>query len=132
MVPNPDLLNQMARVFKALAEPARLRLLYELQQQPACVIDLAQTLGMGQPNVSRHLQVLSEAGLISGARDGIRTYYRMSSGVASELCRFVCAEIVRNAQATSAKYLAGDGQPVSVRRDEEWGSAGERSVDEQS
>lgn len=70
--------EDLARRLKALADPARLRLLSLLLAAPggeACTCDLTGPLGLSQPTVSHHLKKLSEAGLITGERRGVWTYY---------------------------------------------------------
>ncbi len=69
-----------ARVFKALADPARVRLLSmiaQADQQEACVCDLIEPVGLAQPTVSHHLKVLLDAGLVERERRGSWAYYRL-------------------------------------------------------
>lgn len=75
--------RNMARVFKALADPARLRLLSLIAAQPdheACNCELIEPLGLSQPTVSHHLRVLHDAGLLARERRGQWTYYRIVPG----------------------------------------------------
>ncbi len=70
----------VARMFAALADPARLRLLGLLADADAgevCACDLVEPLGRSQPTVSHHLKVLREAGLIEGERRGTWVWYRV-------------------------------------------------------
>jgi ArsR family transcriptional regulator len=72
--------RMLARVLKALADPARLRLVSLIASQPdgeACNCDLIEPLGLSQPTVSHHLRVLHEAGLLSRERRGQWVYYRI-------------------------------------------------------
>ena len=68
-----------ASFFAALADPTRLRLLHILARQPAgfamCVNALAMRLGVSQPAVSQHLQVLRSVGLVYPVRRGMRVHY---------------------------------------------------------
>jgi ArsR family transcriptional regulator, arsenate/arsenite/antimonite-responsive transcriptional repressor len=66
------------RTFRALADPTRLRLLSLLLNEPACVCDLAATLGLPQPLVSRHLAYLRSAGLVHDRRSGTRVNYSVA------------------------------------------------------
>jgi ArsR family transcriptional regulator len=66
------------RQLEAAAEPTRLRLLVLLSGGEAMVTELVKVLGQSQPRVSRHLRLLTEAGLIDGFREGRATYYRLS------------------------------------------------------
>ncbi len=72
--------EQLAGTFKALADPARLRLLSFIAAQPsgeACVCHLMKPLDIGQPTVSHHLKVLYDAGLLERQRRGTWVYYRI-------------------------------------------------------
>ena len=70
---------ELAAVLRAVADPARLRLLSLIQAHEggeACVCDLTRPVGLSQPTVSHHLKVLFEAGLVSRDRRGAWAYYR--------------------------------------------------------
>ncbi|MCA9316017.1 MAG: winged helix-turn-helix transcriptional regulator [Planctomycetes bacterium] len=70
----------LATRFRALADPARLRLLGLIQAQPdgeACVCNLVEPLGLAQPTVTHHLQVLHRAGLLRREKRGIWVYYQV-------------------------------------------------------
>ena len=67
-----------ARIFKALAHPARLVLLRRLQERECCVSEVEHCLGISQPNVSQHLKILKDAGLIVGRREKTRMCYRIA------------------------------------------------------
>src|SRR4051794_3636678 len=73
--------DQLARMFKALGDPIRLRLLSLIashQGGEACVCELTDTgFGVTGPTISHHLRVLREAGLIEGERRGTWIYYRV-------------------------------------------------------
>ena len=71
--------DALARVFKALADPVRLRLLSMITNAEggeACVCDLTVGFQLTGPTISHHLKVLREAGLIEGDRRGTWIYYR--------------------------------------------------------
>ena len=75
-----DEARQLGQALKAIAEPARLRLLSLIQAQPggeACVCHLTEPLGLRQPTVSHHLKVLTEAGLLQREKRGRWAYYRV-------------------------------------------------------
>ncbi len=72
--------EKLAGVLKALADPARLRLLSLIQSSPegeACVCDLTEPIGLSQPTVSHHLRILTEAGLLEREKRGVWAYYRL-------------------------------------------------------
>lgn len=72
--------EQLAAKLKALADPARLRLLSIVassSEQEACVCDLIAPIGLSQPTVSHHLKVLTEAGFLTRSKRGTWAYYRL-------------------------------------------------------
>jgi ArsR family transcriptional regulator len=72
--------EQLASALKAIADPARLRLLSLIQAQPgheACVCHLTDPLGLTQPTVSHHLKVLLQAGLVEREQRGSWAYFRV-------------------------------------------------------
>ena len=72
--------ERLASALKAVAEPARLRLLSLILAQPeheACVCNLTEPLGLGQPTVSHHLKVLLQAGLVEREQRGNWAYFRV-------------------------------------------------------
>ncbi|QXE91175.1 ArsR/SmtB family transcription factor [Geomonas subterranea] len=66
----------MLELFKALADPCRLRLVAVLLKSELTVQELTQILGMGQSRISRHLKILAEAGVLTVKRQGTWSYYR--------------------------------------------------------
>ena len=84
----PRQAEELARVLKALADPARLRLLSLIQAQPdseACVCHLTAPLGLAQPTVSHHLRVLLDAGLVEREQRGSWAFYRVVPGTLGAL-----------------------------------------------
>ena len=67
----------LADLFRALADPTRVRLLSALAETEVCVNDLAEALGMGQSAVSHQLSYLREARLVRARRDGRHVFYRL-------------------------------------------------------
>ncbi len=70
--------RKLARIARALAHPTRLHILDILARQEACVCHLTAVVGQRQANVSQHLMVLREAGLVRDRREGVMIYYRLS------------------------------------------------------
>ena len=67
-----------AKLFKAFADPVRLRLLNLLAGREVCVCHLHEALNLPQPTVSRHLAYLRKAGLVVGRKDGLWVHYRLA------------------------------------------------------
>lgn len=75
--------ESMARTLRALADPARLRLISMVAAHEggeACVCDLTEPLGLSQPTVSHHLRVLTDAGFLSRSKRGTWAYYKLVPG----------------------------------------------------
>lgn len=77
---NDSAAEQLARVFKALGDPARVKLVSMIAASDggeACVCDLTDPVGLSQPTVSHHMKVLVDAGLVSRDQRGKWAYYRV-------------------------------------------------------
>lgn len=84
----------LARVFKALGDPVRLRLLSLIASHAggeACVCDLTDAFDLTGPTISHHLKVLREAGIIGGERRGTWIYYRVEPAVLRQLSSVLMA-----------------------------------------
>lgn len=92
-------LELVAARFRVLGEPARLRLLQHLEAGERSVGALAELLGTTQPNVSKHLKVLQEAGLVSRRREGTTAYYGIADDTVSALCDLVCSRLADQLEA---------------------------------
>jgi ArsR family transcriptional regulator len=73
-----EVMRMHAQVCAALADPTRILLLYSISEQPRSVGDLAKTLEISQPTVSRHLQNLRDRRLVTTAREGQNIYYSLA------------------------------------------------------
>jgi len=73
------------KLFKALSDETRLRILKMLEARPLCVCEIQHVLKGSQPNVSHHLKTLSEAGLVESKKDGLWIDYRLPDKPASPL-----------------------------------------------
>lgn len=80
--------EELARLLKAVADPARLQLLALLRSMEnceACVCDLTEPLGLSQPTVSHHLKVLADAGIVAKEKRGYWTWYSIVPSRLTEL-----------------------------------------------
>jgi ArsR family transcriptional regulator len=74
-----DEINRLhAQVCSGLADPNRILILYKLAEEPHNVSDLASTLEIPQPTISRHLKVLRERGMVHAERDGQSVFYSLA------------------------------------------------------
>ena len=83
-------LELVARRFRVLGEPFRLRLLQQLERGERTVGELVESLEASQSNVSKHLQLLYDAGLVARRRDGNSIFYSIGDPLVFQLCRLVC------------------------------------------
>lgn len=113
---NPKVLEAVARRFKVLGEPQRLRMLQTLESGEKTVGHLVTLLGANQPNVSRHLQALFDAGLVARRRNGNTVTYSVSDPMVFKLCELVCANVVARARAEMAEMALGRDERRSARR----------------
>jgi len=84
------MLDLIARRFRMLGEPYRLRLLQELEGGEKAVGELVEALDGNQSNVSKHLQLLHDAGLVSRRREGVSIVYAIGDPMVFQLCELVC------------------------------------------
>jgi ArsR family transcriptional regulator len=85
-------------VLKAIAEPARWRIIERLAEEDQCVCHLVADLDMAQPLVSHHLKVLRDVGLVESERYRHWTYYHLRAGALVELGRTIGALVTRSAR----------------------------------
>jgi len=98
----PEALQQVAAYFQALAEPTRLQLLNLLREGERNVGDLAQRTGYSTANVSRHLTLMTQHGLLVREPRGNSAYYRIADESIYGLCDLVCDSIARRIARTSS------------------------------
>ena len=88
-----------AALFRALADPARVRIVNMLatSEEPVCVCEFVEPLGLSQPTVSHHLKKLTEAGLLEREQRGVWAYYSLTDEALSRLAELVSPEGGRDA-----------------------------------
>jgi DNA-binding transcriptional ArsR family regulator len=84
------MMELIARRFRTLGEPYRLRILQVLETGEMTVGELVEELDGNQPNVSKHLQLLHDAGLVERRRVGTSIFYAISDPMVFQLCELVC------------------------------------------
>jgi DNA-binding transcriptional ArsR family regulator len=95
-LPHPlpvDLVELIARRFRVLGEPMRIRLLDRLRDGEATVGELSDALEASQQNISKHLAVLSDAGVLGRRKEGNHVYYRIVDEGVFALCEDVCGSV---------------------------------------
>ena len=107
------MIELVARRFRLLGEPLRLRMLQMLESGEMTVNGLAEALNASQPNVSRHLTALFDGGLLERRREGNLIYYSIADPMVFKLCDLVCSS-TRERIESQLQALAG-GSPARGR-----------------
>ena len=81
--------SMCAEIFKTLANPVRLMILDILRSGEKTVNELAELTGRSQANISQHLAVLRQRGIIAARREGVNTYYRIACEKVVNLCDLI-------------------------------------------
>lgn len=97
--PSPELLTLIADRFKALGEPARLRIINALRQGERSVTELAAEARLGQANVSKHLYTLYSVDLVARRRVGSFVHYAIADDRLFRLCDLMCEQVGADAIA---------------------------------
>lgn len=108
---SPEALQLVADRFRVLAEPLRLRILQLLRNGEKNVTELTALLGTTQPNVSKHLRVLQEAGLIGRRQSGTTVYCFVADATVFDLCDVVCTALHTRIAAQARIF-----EPPAARR----------------
>lgn len=95
----------VARYFSVLGEPTRLHILHAVCQSERCVNDIIQLTGLAQANVSRHLGLMYQAGMLSRRREGTQVFYRVSDQMFVELCRTVTVQLLSRTEPVRSPAL---------------------------
>ena len=105
--PLPDpLVELIARRFRVIGEPMRIRLLDRLRAGEASVHELTTATGATQQNVSKHLATLYDAGIVARRKVGTSTVYSIADESVLGLCEHVCGSLQRQ-HAELGDLLAG-------------------------
>jgi DNA-binding transcriptional ArsR family regulator len=111
MVQHPlpdDLVELIARRFRVLADPTRVKLLDLLREREASVQQLTETIGSTQQNISKHLGVLLQAGIVGRRKVGNYAYYSIADEGVFALCEDVCGSLAEQVEALR-QVVAGVG-----------------------
>jgi DNA-binding transcriptional ArsR family regulator len=94
-----DLLRLVAERFKVLSEPARLEILNALRDGEMTVSELVDATGLGQANLSKHLQLLLAHGFVLRRKDGLFSYYVLADRDVFRLCDLMCGRLASETNA---------------------------------
>ena len=99
-------INRVALYFKALSDPTRLRILNTLRESERSVGELTEIAQCSQANVSKHLRVLSDAGIIARTAKGTTTLISVADPAIYDLCSLVCDSVARDLEKDLALHKA--------------------------
>lgn len=91
---SPAALALMADFFKVLSEVSRLQIVCCLKSGPKNVTQIIEATGLGQANVSKHLKVLAQAGIVTRTQQGVSVYYEIANPFLFDVCDLVCESLV--------------------------------------
>jgi DNA-binding transcriptional ArsR family regulator len=109
-IPHPlpeALVELIAQRFRVIGEPMRIRLLDALRDGPLTVNELTEALGASQQNVSKHVGVLAQAGIVAREKEGNRVRCSIADESIFELCELVCGGLRRQAADLDALLSGG-------------------------
>lgn len=107
-----EALQLVAARFKVLSDPMRLRMLQLLEEGETSVSALAEAVESTQPNVSKHLKILQDAGLLARRQEGNTVYYSISDLTVFELCDLVCSSLQERFAAHASALTSGTARPA--------------------
>ncbi len=87
---SPEALGQIANYFKVLSEISRLQVLCSLKSGSKNVTQIIESTELGQANVSKHLKILTQAGIVHRQPRGVSVYYEITDPLIFEICELVC------------------------------------------
>lgn len=102
----PEVVQQVAEYFSVLSEPMRLRILNLLRDGEKCVQDLVEATETSQANVSKHLKVMLQAGILARRSEGTSAFYSVADGLSFELCNLVCDRIATRIEQQAKHFRA--------------------------
>ena len=99
-----EVVQQVAEYFSILGEPMRLRLLNVLRDGEKCVQDLVIETDTSQANVSKHLKVMLQAGILNRRTEGTSAYYSVADDLIFDLCNLVCIRIADRIEQQARQF----------------------------
>lgn len=105
----PSVLALVADFFKVLSEISRLQIVCALKSGPHNVSEIIETTGLGQANVSKHLKILTQAGIVTRQQQGTSVIYQIANPFVFELCQSVCDALAAQMQHQNQQLAALQG-----------------------
>ena len=109
-VPHPlpeALVDLVAQRFRVIGEPMRIRILDALRDEPLTINELAERLDSSQQNVSKHVGVLAQAGIVAREKEGTKVRCSIADPLVFELCELVCGGVQQQVSELNALLSGG-------------------------
>ncbi len=103
-------MNEWVKTFKALSDETRLEIISMLYKYGFCVGALARQLNISEAAVSQHLKVLKGAGLVTGEKRGVYTYYRLNSEQLRSTAARISEFAARRKRYECCQHITGEHQ----------------------
>lgn len=119
-----EFLDLMAEKFRMLSDPTRLAILRALMEEERNVTQVVELTERNQANVSKHLKMLADAGLVARRKQGLQVFYQLDDPLVEQLCKLVCETIVQEVQEqvkTRQRLLKGLSEPNQTAEKSEVG-----------
>lgn len=105
-----EALQLVAARFKVLSDPMRLRILQVLETGESSVSALTEAVESTQPNVSKHLKTMQDAGLLARRQEGNTVFYSIADPTVFDLCEVVCSSLAERFTAHASVFSGGAAQ----------------------
>ncbi len=110
-----EALQLVAARFKVLSDPMRLRILQVLEGGESSVSALTESVESTQPNVSKHLKTMQDAGLLARRQEGNTVYYSIADPTVFDLCDVVCSSLAERFNAHASVFSKG-GAGIAAKK----------------
>ncbi len=111
--------QRVADIFRAVSHPVRIQILHELIKDTKCVLEVQHILDIPQPNLSHHLAILKQAGLVDSVSKGsLRCYFVRNSSFIDKI-HAICIELIQAGNATQERRRENDPVSEDRNRDQE-------------
>ncbi len=111
-----EALQLVAARFKVLSDPMRLRILQVLEGGETSVSALTEAVESTQPNVSKHLKTMQDAGLLARRQEGNTVFYSIADPTVFDLCEVVCSSLAERFAAHASAFSNGTARPIVKKK----------------
>lgn len=112
MGPERKIMELQARLCQVLSSPKRLEILYTLKEQELAAGELARAVGVSTPNLSQHLAMMRQHGLVEARKEGMNVYYRLAAPEILHACEAVRSVLL--SRIANESELLGPGDPAGA------------------